>query len=274
MRTPSATLSLPPDRTPVMEQDLLDQFHLVRSIARRIHKRLPSKVDFEDLYSAGLVGLVEANATFDPAKNIKFAGYAQFRIRGAILDSLRLSDWAPRRLRHEGRAVGDAIRVLTARLGREPAEDDVAAELKISLAAYQKLLGDLNGLLIGTLHRTYDEDSGEEYLDYIQGKPEDDSLFHCMREERKYRLTRAIEGLSSRERLVITSYYYEEMTMPEIGLLLGVNWRRVRQIHASAVLHLRFQLSDFPTQRGHDTVRRRRARRTSTEHPLLSKSAA
>ncbi len=229
--------------TPEQERVLLEHLPIVRFLARRIHERLPQHVEMEDLFSAGVVGLMDAFAKFDPAKKVQFRSYAQFRIRGAILDSLRTLDWSPRELRRKGRAVEEAIRSLTQRLGRAPLETETAGELGMSLEVYQQLLGDLRGLEIGTLHMERNEDSGEEELAYVAGRPEDDPLFHCLRGEMEGRLTKAIQNLPERERLVMTLYYYEEMTMREIGLALGVVESRVSQIHASAVLHLRSALA-------------------------------
>src|SRR6202451_3179120 len=132
------------------ERVLLEHLPIVRFLARRIHERLPQHVDLEDLVSAGVVGLMDAFTKFDPAKKVQFRSYAQFRIRGAILDSLRTLDWSPRELRRKGRAIEEAIRVLTARLGRPPGEAEVAAEMEVDLEEYQQLLGDLKGLEIGT----------------------------------------------------------------------------------------------------------------------------
>ena len=151
------------------ERVLLEHLPIVRFLARRIHERLPQHVDIEDLVSAGVVGLMDAFAKFDPDKKVQFRSYAQFRIRGAILDSLRTLDWSPRELRRKGRAVEEAIRVLTARLGRPPGEGEIAAEMGVGLEEYQQLLGDLKGLEIGTLHIERNEDSGEEELAYIPG---------------------------------------------------------------------------------------------------------
>ena len=147
------------------ERALHEHLPMVRMMARRIQGRLPKHVDIDDLFSAGLVGLMEAYAKFNPENKVEFVSFAQFRIRGAMLDSLRVSDWAPRKLRQKGRAVQEAIRALTSRLGYAPSEDEVAAELKISLNAYQLLLGDLDGLEIGALYRTRDNDSGDEELE-------------------------------------------------------------------------------------------------------------
>ena len=234
------------------ERVLLEHLPIVRFLARRIHERLPQHVDIEDLVSAGVVGLMDAFSKFDPAKKVQFRSYAQFRIRGAILDSLRTLDWSPRELRRKGRAVEEAIRVLTARAGHAPGEVEVAAEMGLGLEEYQQLLGDLKGLEIGTLHMERNEDSGEEELAYVPGKPEEDPLFRCLRGELEERLSDAISNLPDRERLVMTLYYFEEMTMREIGLALGVVESRVSQVHASAVVHLRSALKDLASRGAFD----------------------
>ena len=201
---------------------------------------------------------MDAFAKFDPDKKVQFRSYAQFRIRGAILDSLRTLDWSPRELRRKGRAVEEAVRSLTGRLGHAPAENEVAAEMGLGLEAYQQLLGELKGLEIGTLHLEHNEDSGEEELAYVPGRPEDDPLFQCLRGELEDRLTEAIAQLPDRERLVMTLYYYEEMTMREIGLALGVVESRVSQVHASAVVHLRAALKDLAARGTFDRQRSRK----------------
>jgi len=234
-----------PGLTAEQERVLLEHLPVVRFLARRIHERLPQHVEIEDLVSAGVVGLMDAFSKFDPAKKVQFRSYAQFRIRGAILDSLRTLDWSPRELRRKGRAVEEAIRAATARLGRAPSEAEVASELDLELDDYQQLLGDLKGLEIGTLHAEHNEDSGEEELAYVPGRPEEDPLFRCLKGELEERLGEAIQNLPDRERLVMTLYYYEEMTMREIGLALGVVESRVSQVHASAVVHLRSALRDL-----------------------------
>ena len=222
---------------------MLEHMPAVRWIARRIHDRLPQHVDLEDLVSAGTLGLLDAFRKFDPARRVQFRSYAQFRIRGAILDSLRMLDWSPRDLRRKGRAVEEAIRRLTAQYGRAPSESEVAREMALELEEYQQLLGELKGLEIGTLHMERSEDSGEEELAYVPGRPEEDPLFRCLRGEMQERLAAAIDALPERERLVVTLYYYEEMTMKEIGAVLGVVESRVSQIHSSAVVHLRARLA-------------------------------
>ena len=240
------------------ERVLLEHLPIVRFLARRIHERLPQHVDIEDLVSAGVVGLMDAFSKFDPAKKVQFRSYAQFRIRGAILDSLRTLDWSPRELRRKGRAVEEAIRSLTARLGSAPGEGEVATEMGLGLEEYQQLLGDLKGLEIGTLHIERNEDSGEEELAYVPGRPEEDPLFRCLRGELEERLADAIAQRPDRERLVMTLYYFEEMTMREIGLALGVVESRVSQVHASAVVHLRAALKDLTARGAFDRTKARK----------------
>ncbi len=218
---------------------------MVRYIARRIHERLPQHVSLEDLFSAGVVGLMDAFSKFNPAKQVQFRSYAQFRIRGAILDSLRTLDWSPRELRRKGRAVEEAIQKLTSRLGRAANEAEIAQQMGIALGEYQNLLGKLKGLEIGSLHSQRTEDSGEEELAYLPNREEDDPLFRCLHGEMRQRLADAIGDLPERERLALTLYYYEELTMKEVGLVLGVVESRVSQLHASAVLHLRSKLADL-----------------------------
>jgi len=231
--------------TPEQEQLMIEHLPTVRYLARRIHERLPQHVEMDDLVSAGVLGLIDAFRKFDPEKKVQFRSYAQFRIRGAILDSLRTLDWSPRDLRRKGRAIEEAIRTLTARAGRAPTEPEIAAEMGMELGEYQQLLGELKGLEIGTLHVEHSEDSGEEELAYIPNRPEDDPLFCCLKSEMRSRLASAIDRLPERERLVMTLYYYEEMTMKEIGLTLGVVESRVSQIHASGILHLRSLLGSL-----------------------------
>lgn len=247
---------------------MIEHLPIVRFIARRIHERLPQHVPIEDLYSAGVVGLLDAFGKFDPSKQVQFRSYAQFRIRGAILDSLRTLDWSPRELRRKGRAIEQAIQTLTAQFGRSPTDIEIAQQLHIELSAYQQLLGELKGLEIGTLHSERSEDSGEEELVYLPNRPEDDPLFRYLHAEMRERLTGAIGDLPERERLVMTLYYYEETTMKEIGLILGVVESRISQIHASAVLHLRARLADFGS-RPESTITPAR-REPSSGRPAIS----
>ena len=221
---------------------ILENMHTVRVIARRMHDRLPKHVEMEELVSAGIVGLIDAVDKFDHGKQILFTSYAQFRIRGAILDALRTLDWSPRELRRKARAIEDTIRALTAGLGRYPSEQEVAKELTLSLDEYQQLLGDLKGLEIGSLNIERNDESGEEELSYVPGPDKDNPLFQCLEGEMRERLVMALDALPEKERLVLTLYYYEELTMKEIGQTIGVVESRVSQLRTAAILKLRSAL--------------------------------
>lgn len=218
---------------------LLENLPMVRFIARRIHEKLPQHVNLEDLVGAGILGLIDAAAKFDPLKNAQFRTYAQFRVRGAIMDSLRDLDWGPRDLRRKGRAIEGAIGALTANLGRAPEEQEIAEKLGQPLEEYQRALGELNGLEIGSLQARRHEDSEEEEIAYIPGPEGEDPLFICLRGEMRNRLQNAISSLPKNECLVLTLYYYEELTMKEIAAVLEVTISRVSQIRSSAILHMR-----------------------------------
>jgi RNA polymerase sigma factor for flagellar operon FliA len=248
--TPAPAAEAVSERMPDAERDrlLLEHLPTVRYLARRIHERLPQHVELDDLVEAGVVGLIDAFNKFDHKKKVQFKSYAQFRIRGAILDSLRILDWSPRELRRKGRAVQEAVQALTHRLHRSPSEQEIATELHLTLQAYQQLSGDLKGLEIGSLHLEHTEDSGEEELAYVAGSRDQSPLFRCLEGEMKECIALAIEALPERERMVLTLYYFEEFTMKEIGLALGVVESRVSQIHSSAVLRLRSGLAVFRKQ--------------------------
>ena len=228
------------------QRQLTDQLPQVRYIARRIHERLPRHVPLEDLVHAGVVGLIDALQKFDGKKHVQFASYAKFRIRGAILDSLREMDWSPRDLRRQSRRVEEAHNNLRAQLGRSPTEPELAIELDITLPELQKLLGEINALEIGSL-RIISHDGGkeEDLCEFLPGPGEDSPLVQCLRSEMRDLLTRSIAELPEKERQVLVLYYIEELTMKEVGLALGVGESRVSQIHSMAVVRLRAMMSEL-----------------------------
>jgi RNA polymerase sigma factor for flagellar operon FliA len=232
------------------EQLLMEQLPQVRYIARRIHERLPRHVPFEDLVHAGVVGLIDALHKFDRAKHVQFGSYAKFRIRGAILDSLREMDWSPRDLRRKARRLEEANNTLRSQLGRNPSETELAAELGIDLHGLQMLLGEIDGLEVGSLRVQSPRDGKEEDLcEYLPDDPEETPLLLCLRSEMKDLLARAIEELPEKERQVLSLYYYEELTMKEVGAVLGVGESRVSQIHSMAVVRLRARLAEITAVR-------------------------
>jgi RNA polymerase sigma factor FliA len=227
------------------ERLLVEQLPQVRYIARRIHDRLPRHVLLEDLVHAGVVGLIDAQQKFDGSKQVQFGSYAKFRIRGAILDSLRELDWSPRDLRRKARRLEEAHNHLRSSLGRNPSESELAAELDIDLRGLQLLLGEISGLEIGSLRVESPRDGHEEDLcEYLPDDSEETPLFLCLRSEMKDLLTRAIAELPEKEQQVLALYYYEELTMKEVGVILGVGESRVSQIHSMAVIRLRTRLAE------------------------------
>jgi RNA polymerase sigma factor for flagellar operon FliA len=229
---------------------LTEQMPQVRYIARRIHERLPRHVPFEDLVHAGVVGLIDALQKFDRNKQVQFGSYAKFRIRGAILDSLREMDWSPRDLRRQARRVEEAHDKLRLDFGRNPSEPELAKELGITLPDLQKLLGEISSLEIGSLRVISPEDGKEEDLcDYLSGSGEESPLAQFLKSEMRDMLTRAIEELPEKERQVLSLYYFEELTMKEVGLALGVGESRVSQIHSMAVVRLRARMSELAVSR-------------------------
>lgn len=248
-------LPLVENRTAAREQILLAHLPLVRYVALRIRERLPHYVEMEDLVSAGIVGLIDAYEKFDAAKNVQFRSYAQFRIRGAILDSLRGLDWGPRELRRKAREIEAAVQQVTQRIGERPQENQIADELGMPLQEYQRLIYELHNLETSSLHELRGEDSAEEELAFVPAAPEEDPFFRCMQQEQTRRLVEAVRELPPRPAQVLSLYYVEGMTLREIGAAIGLAESRVSQIRSAAIHQLRTRLT-----RENRTGTRRRAR--------------
>lgn len=222
------------------ERIVFEQMPQVKYIARRIHEHLPQHVPFEDLVHAGIVGLIDALNKFDSEKNVKFASYAKFRIRGAILDSLRELDWSPRDLRRKSRQIDIVVQKLQAELGRTVSGPELAKAMGMSMRELHHLLNEIRGLEIGSLQcEAYGDGEETDLAQSIAGPPDQDPLTLCMADERKERLQKAIGHLPEREQQVLMLYYQQELTMREVGELMGVGESRVSQIHTLAVEHLR-----------------------------------
>jgi RNA polymerase sigma factor FliA len=226
------------------EELLIEHLPQVRYIARRIHDRLPPQILLEDVIHAGILGLMDAVRKYDPGKNVRLRYYAEFRIRGAILDSLRQADWSPRVLRRQGRRLEQAIVECKARLGRDPGETEIAAELNIGLEKLQRLLGDLRGLDIGSLQADSADANGREAVQIPTGV-EMDPYHQALRSERTAFLEKSIGELAPRQRQILALYHFKELTMKEIGETLGIGESRVSQIHTAALLRLRTHLHDL-----------------------------
>lgn len=227
---------------------LLEQLPQVRYIARRIHERLPQHVPMEDLVHSGVLGLIDALNKFDACKHVQFSSYAKHRIRGAILDSLRELDWSPRELRRKARMVDQAHAKLGTELGRAPSEQEIAQEMGLELAELQRLLGEIDSLEISSFTVESSEDGTDDDLSEALPASEDINPFKlCLDREMRALLTEAIAELPEREKQVLSLYYYEELTMKEVGAVLGVGESRVSQIHSLAMSRLRIRLHDAIT---------------------------
>ncbi len=231
---------------PQREKLLIDHLPQVQYIARRIHSRLPPQVLLEDLVHAGILGLMDAVRKYDPSKNVQLKHYAEFRIRGAILDSLRQVDWSPRALRRQARRLEQAVLDCKARLGRDPTEPEIAAELQITLESLHHLLGDLRGLDIGSLQADANDPNGDELAAQNRPAADQEDPYHLtLREEMSGLLEKTIGELPGRERQVLALYHFEGLTMKEVGAVLGIGESRVSQIHTTAVIRLRARLREL-----------------------------
>ncbi len=224
---------------------LMEHLPQVRYIARHIHDRLPQHVSVEDLVHAGIIGLIDALQKYDGSKNVQFKTYAKFRIRGAILDSLRELDWGPRDLRRKARRLEEVASRLGSELGRSANEQELADEFGVSLLEFQHMLNELEGLDLGTLQIESSESGRQEDLcEYLPGDADESPYLLCLRTEMKEMLAQAIGELSEKEQQVLSLYYYEEITMKEIGAVLGIGESRVSQIHSLAIVRLRARLQE------------------------------
>jgi len=215
---------------------------LVKYNAERISAKLPDEVEHDDLVSAGVFGLMDAIEAFDLARGVKFETYCSPRIRGAILDELRSMDWVPRLVRSRAHKVEQAIQDLEARLGRTPSNDELAARMKMSREDFHKMMREATAVTVVSLARKcFDGDSHRDVreIDVLEDKRGQNPVTEAQRRDLKALITR---GLSRAERLILILYYYEEMTMKEIGATLDLSESRISQMHSSILTRLKSQL--------------------------------
>ena len=220
------------------ERLILEHLPQVRLIARRIHERLPESVNLDDLISTGTLGLIAAIDRFDPRHNVKLKTYAEYKIRGAILDSLRGLDWAPRQQRKRSKMIEAAISAAEQRLHRAPSEEEIAIELHLTLDDYHEWLVDIRGVNLGSLEvASPDEENWPSRL--------------LERSELQRLLADAIDRIPRTERTVITLYYHEELTLREISKIVNLHESRVSQLKSQAILRLRSYVEKrWPMERG------------------------
>ena len=228
------------ERNDLVIQELPQVYYL----ASRIRERMPRTVELKDLVQAGVIGLIEACRSYDSAKDAQFSTFAKFRIRGAILDSLRKLDWGSRKMRRKGREIAASIAKLESLLGRPPQEDEIAEDLQISLDELQSAMTQLDGLcLVGQLaNSSRGHSEAYDLIESAQSAGGDNPFELCSQGERKEQLAEAVSRLSEREQLILSLYYKEELSMKEIGQVVGNAVSRVSQIHAAAMIKLRASL--------------------------------
>jgi RNA polymerase sigma factor for flagellar operon FliA len=232
------------------ERLILEHLPQVRLIARRIQERLPENVALEDLVSTGVIGLIAAIDHFDPGHNVKLRTYAEYKIRGAILDSLRGMDWAPRQKRRRAKQIEAAIGEAEQRLQRSPTEEEIAAQLTISIDEYHGWLVEVRALNIASLEYV-SGNQGKDLLHYISDTLENLPSALLERAELERMLARAVEGIPGIERTVLSLYYREELTLREIARIVNLHESRVSQLKAQAILRLRTHLAGrWPSPRG------------------------
>ena len=213
---------------------VLEHLPLVKAIAVRVHENLPVHVDLDDLVHAGVLGLFDAATKYNPDKQVAFSSYAKHRIKGAILDSLRQLDWASRDLRRRHKQIEAATRDLAAELQRTPTEAEIAERLGIDVDRWRQMMMELRnvGLVSANTRATEHEDlPAPEYPSAPETQPD----HMCAREQLRFVLDKAMTTLPDRYKQVVVLYYTNEMTMKEIGSVLGINESRVSQIHKSAL---------------------------------------
>jgi RNA polymerase sigma factor for flagellar operon FliA len=229
------------------ERLILHYSPLVKYVAGRVGVGLPSNVEQADFVSYGIFGLIDAIEKFDPDRSIKFETYAMRRIRGAIIDELRALDWIPRSVRQKARAVEQAYATLGTKLSRTPSEGEVAEEMGISLEDLHAIFSQVSLVNVVALEDLLQvsAESGDRLslVDTLEDTRAEDPQAAAESREMKHLLARAIGGLPEREKMVVTLYYFEGLTLAEIGQVLGVTESRVSQIHTKAVLQLRSKLA-------------------------------
>lgn len=247
MATALIPIQVPVQYGALRQRDLIEEnMSLVKYLATRLSAKLPPNIEVDDLVGAGMLGLIDAAEKFDPSRGIRFRTYAERRIRGAILDHLRGLDWAPRSLRRRAREVEVAQASLERECGRSVEASEVAQFLDLNLEDLQSLMFELNAAQITSLQAATecdtDNTSSREMGRDLPDAPERSPYAVYAKRELRARVASAVQSLPEKEKLVISLYYVEELTMKEIGSVIGVNESRVSQIHSKAITRLRSAL--------------------------------
>jgi RNA polymerase sigma factor FliA len=220
----------------------------VKYIALRMAAKLPAHIQAEDLMSAGIIGLIDALDKFNPTREVQFKTYAQIRIQGAMKDELRALDWASRSMRQKVKRLEQAYATLERELGRPPSSEEVASSLGIKMAAFEDMLDDVKGTTLVSLEELGQGPASEDksaLLEALLTRQDQDPLEMLNLQDLKKALTVAIAELPEKERLVLSLYYFEELTMKEVGKVLNLTESRISQLHTQAVLRLRAKLKGY-----------------------------
>ncbi len=229
---------------PLKERIVLEHTALIRYIVNRIAVRLPSHIDLDDLHNTGVIGLMDAIDKYDPEKNCKFKTYAEFRIKGAILDQLRSLDWVPRSIRQKSRRLEQAYSEVEQRLGRSATENEIADSLGLQLPEFHFLLNQVRGISMVNLDELRASGDSDQplYGDIFEDVKAENPFASLKVRELRQAVAECIGSLPEKERLVVSLHYYEDLNMKEIGNVLGITESRVCQIHTKAVARLRSKL--------------------------------
>lgn len=218
---------------------------LIKFIAQKIAVRLPSNIELDDLISSGVIGLMDAIEKYDPTRDNKFKTYAEFRIRGSILDELRAQDWVPRSVRDKAKLLDRTIIELEAELGRSPSDEEVSTRLSITMEEFHDLVNQVRPVSVLSIDdsATFSNVDKKSILNILEGTKFNNPYNQLNIKSVKEIVAKAIEELPERQRLVLSLYYYEDLNLKEIGKILRVTESRVSQLHAQAITRLRAKLT-------------------------------
>lgn len=228
------------------KEELIKEYApLIRFVAQKIAVRLPPNIDIDDLISAGAIGLMDAIDKWDPTRDNKFKTYAEFRIRGAILDELRAQDWIPRSVRDKSKALDRTVTALESELGRSPTDEEISGRLNMTIEEFHDLINQVRPVSLLSIddQPSFSDSDKKSIVNLLEGAKSHNPFNQLNVKVVKDVVAKAIEDLPERQRLVLSLYYFEDLNLKEIGQVLRVTESRVSQLHAQAVLRLRAKLA-------------------------------
>jgi RNA polymerase sigma factor for flagellar operon FliA len=248
---------------------ILEHLPQVRMLARKIRARLPDNISLDDLVSTGILGLISAIDRFDPSRHVHLRTYAEHKIKGGMLDSLRRLDWAPRQQRKRAKQIEAAIATAEQRLHRSPDEHEIAAELNLTVERYHQWQMNVRGLNLGRLESARSDDSrSRDLLQFVAGNPSEWPSAVLERSELQRALARAISGIPDIEQTVLSLYYHDELTLREIAKIVGLHESRISQLKIQAILRLRVRMAKlWPTGRPDSLTDNPEASKPQQSHP-------